>query len=214
MRTVTTTLPAEMAVCDGLAYSLWLPSGTPKGGEVILHGAGSCKESHHDYARFVLPVGLAAIAFDQRGHGASEGPMDGRALDDVARIATLLRERIGDPDAALAIRGSSMGGCLGIRAAPIVRARAVVAICPAGVAGLRRALANRTLRFDADVPSLDAMLAQQDLEATVRSLEVPLLLLHAEGDEVVPVEQSRELATQMSAPGSRLIAIPGGHHRS
>jgi len=81
-------------------------------------------------------------------------------------------------------------------------------------AGLRRALANRTLRFDADVPSLDAMLAQQDLEATVRSLEVPLLLLHAEGDEVVPVEQSRELATQMSAPGSRLIAIPGGHHRS
>jgi alpha-beta hydrolase superfamily lysophospholipase len=207
MRTVTVEKPAQIAVHDGLAYSLWLPSNEPKGGVVILHGAGSCKESHHDYARFVLPAGLAAIVFDQRGHGASEGPMDGRALDDVATIASLLRERIGGPDAPLAIRGSSMGGCLAILAAPLTRARAVVAICPASVPGLRRGLANGTLQFDADVPSLDAMFAEQDLDATV-------LLLHAEGDEVVPVEHSRELARHMSAPGSRLITLPGGHHRS
>ena len=181
----------------GLAYSLWLPAGEPKGGVVILHGAASCKESHHDYARFVLPAGLAAIVSDQRGHGASEGPMDGRALDDVATMAWPLRERIGAPDAAVAIRGSSMGGCLAILAAPIVRARVVVAICPASVEGLRRALANRTLQFDADVPSLDAMFAEQDLNATVGSLEMPLLLLHAEGDEVVPVEHSRELASHI-----------------
>jgi len=41
---------------------------------------------------------------------------------------------------------------------------------------------------------------------------VPLLLLHAEGDEQVPVEHSRELARV--APRARLLAIPGGHHRS
>jgi uncharacterized protein len=152
--------------------------------------------------------------FDQRGHGASETPMDGRALTDVGAMAALLRERIGGVDAALAIRGSSMGGCLAILAAPIVRARAVVAICPASVRGLRTALAKGTLQFEADVPSLDAMFAEHDLAQTVRSLEVPLLLLHAEGDEVVPVEHSRELARNMSAPGSRLIAVPGGHHRS
>jgi uncharacterized protein len=214
MRTVSVARPAEMAIHDGLAYSLWLPAGEPKGAVVILHGAASCKESHHDFARFVLPAGFAAIAFDQRGHGASDGPMDGRALDDVASMASLLRERLGEPDAPLAVRGSSMGGCLAILAAPIVRARAVVAICPASVEGLRRALANGTLEFDVDVPSLDAMLARHDLAETVRSLEIPLLLLHAEGDEVVPVEHSRELAKHVSDPRSRLIAIPGGHHRS
>jgi alpha-beta hydrolase superfamily lysophospholipase len=213
-RTVTIAQPAEMAVQDGLAYSLWLPAGEPKGGVVILHGAASCKESHHDFARFVLPAGLAAIVFDQRGHGASESPMDGRALTDVGTMAALLRERIGGVDAAVAIRGSSMGGCLAILAAPIVRAHAVVAICPASVPGLRRGLANGTLQFEADVPSLDAMFAEHDLAATVSSLAAPLLLLHAEGDEVVPVEHSRELARHMSAPGSRLIAVPGGHHRS
>ena len=43
-------------------------------------------------------------------------------------------------------------------------------------------------------------------------LDVPLLLLHAEGDEQVPVEHSRELAAL--APNARLLAVPGGHHRS
>jgi hypothetical protein len=36
--------------------------------------------------------------------------------------------------------------------------------------------------------------------------------MHAEGDEQVPVEHSREL--ERLAPSARLIAIPGGHHRS
>jgi pimeloyl-ACP methyl ester carboxylesterase len=38
--------------------------------------------------------------------------------------------------------------------------------------------------------------------------------LHAEGDEQVPVEHSRELARLTRNPRSRLIAVPGGHHRS
>jgi alpha-beta hydrolase superfamily lysophospholipase len=211
---VNVALPAEIAVHDGLAYSLWLPSEPPKGGVVILHGASSCKESHHDYARAVRAAGFAAIAFDQRGHGASDGPMDGRALDDVGAIAALLRERIGDPDAPLALRGSSMGGCFAILAAGPARARAVVAICPASTSGLRRALASDTLQFTADVPALDAMLAGHDLVTAVQSLEAPMLLLHAAGDEVVPVEHSRELETHLRVPGSRLIVVPGGHHRS
>jgi uncharacterized protein len=39
-----------------------------------------------------------------------------------------------------------------------------------------------------------------------------LMLQHAEGDERVPVEGSREL--HAAAPGSRLVAVPGGDHRS
>jgi uncharacterized protein len=216
MRTVTSALPTEVAVDDGLSYSLWLPPGEPpfKRGVLILHGAGSCKESHHDYARFVLAAGYAALVFDQRGHGASQGPMDARAVQDVATMAELLRTRIGASDAALALRGSSMGGYLAIVAAPLVAAGAVVAICPASAEGLRRALATDRMNFSADVPALDGLLATHELVDTVRTLRMPLLLLHAEGDEQVPVQHSRELAQHFSAPGSRLIAVPGGHHRS
>jgi uncharacterized protein len=216
LRSVTAAFPVEIGIHDGLAYSLWLPSkeGVARAGVVILHGAGSSKESHHDYARVVLAAGFAAVVFDQRGHGASEGPMDGRVLHDIASMAGLLRARIGDPDAALVLRGSSMGGYLAILAAPLVRAGVVVAICPASAAGLRRSLAAGLLGFDADTGALDAFLAAHELPAAVQALEIPLLLLHAEGDEQVPVEHSRELAELMSGPGSRLITVPGGHHRS
>ena len=41
----------------------------------------------------------------------------------------------------------------------------------------------------------------------------PLILLHAEGDEQVPVELSREVHARAAEP-KKLIVVPGGHHRS
>jgi alpha-beta hydrolase superfamily lysophospholipase len=215
-RTITPVTPVEIGNEDGLAFSLWIPDGAdpPQGGIVILHGAGSSKESHYDYARAALPLGFAALAFDQRGHGDSDGPMDARVIDDTAAMAAMLRRRLGQPAAPIALRGSSMGGCLAILAAPAAGAAAVVAICPASPEGLRRGLAANAFPFEADVRGLDALLASQDLFSAVESLEHPVLLLHAEGDEQVPVEHSRELATRLRDPESRLIAVPGGHHRS
>jgi alpha-beta hydrolase superfamily lysophospholipase len=215
-RVVTAARPAEIDELDGLAYSLWLPetNRSVRGGVVILHGAGSCKENHHDFARALLAVGLASIALDLRGHGASAGPLDGRVLDDIAAIAAYLRGSLGGAGAPIVLRGSSMGGYLALLAAPVIDAAAVVAICPAGAAGLRRGLADGRFSFEADVAALDAFLASHELQATVAGLRMPVLLLHAEGDEQVPVEHSRELAAQLRALGSRLITVPGGHHRS
>jgi uncharacterized protein len=217
LRTITPVVPAEIARHKGLAYALWLPDRAPlRGGVAILHGAGSCKESHYDFCRALLPLGFASVSFDQRGHGESDGPMDGRALEDVHAIAALLRERTGAGTPVM-LRGSSMGGYLALVAASeqSVEAAAVVAICPASAGGLRRALRTGEHRFDADTERLSALLAEHDdLHATVDSLEIPILLLHAEGDEVVPVQHSRELAGHLRHPSSRLIVVPGGHHRS
>ncbi len=213
-RTVTAPRPADSGRHDGLAYALWKPAQAPRAGVVILHGAGSCKESHYDYARALNAAGIAAIVFDQRGHGDSDGPMDGRALEDVRTIAGVLRSGCEVPWLPLALRGSSMGGYLALLAAPTIDARAVVAICPASAEGLRRGLRAGTLRLDADIPNLDALLGIHDLHDTVSALEQPVLLLHAAGDEQVPVEHSRELATRLRSPASRLIVVPGGHHRS
>jgi len=204
MRYETPAPPAEVGKTDGLAYTLWLPEGDPWAGVVIIHGAGSSKESHHDFARAARSAGLAAVCFDQRGHGESEGAMDGRVLDDVATVAALLG------DLPLAVRGSSMGGYLAIVASERLRARAAVAICPASADGLARGLRNREFEFRADVDSLAAFLAEHPLD--VAGLDTPLLLLHAEGDERVPVAHSRELARL--APRAELVVVPGGHHRS
>jgi uncharacterized protein len=215
-RPSTAALPAEIGQVEGVSYSLWLPQADAaiRGGVVIVHGAGSCKENHHDFARAALGAGLGAIAFDLRGHGSSEGRLDGRVLEDIGAVAGVLRSRLGSDAAALAIRGSSMGGYLAVVAAQAIGARAVVAICPASAEGLRRGLAKGNLGFEADAAALDRFLEAHDLGEAVESLDIPLLLLHAEGDEVVPVALTRELARRMRAPQSRMIALPGGHHRS
>jgi uncharacterized protein len=207
MRTVHTEPPAEQGVRDGLAYALFLPDEPAAGGVIVLHGAGSQKENHFDFARLCRAAGLAAVVFDQRGHGASGGALDGRAIDDVATIAALL------PDGApVALRGSSMGGWLALAAAGAVGAAAVVAICPASSDQLARGLRDGRFDFGADPATLAPLLESVDLTAAAAALGDRLLLMHAEGDESVPVEQSRAL--HAAAPDSRIEVVPGGDHRS
>ncbi len=190
---------------DGLAYELLLPEDEPRGGVVILHGAGSCKENHRDFAQACARAGLAALAFDQRGHGASEGALDGRVLDDVASMAALLPAGV-----PVFLRGSSMGGFVALAAAARTGAAGVVAICPAGSEMLLDGLRSGRFDFRADRVALEPLLASVDLAAAARALGPRLLLVHAEGDESVPIAHSRRL--RAAAAGSRLLTLAGGDH--
>lgn len=198
--------PTTLGRADGLSYALFLPDEPAPGGVVVLHGAGSCKENHFDFARRCRDAGLAAVAFDQRGHGGSEGPMGAGAVDDVIAVAELL------PPGPRGVRGSSMGGFLALAAGARMDAAAVVAICPASAEALALGLRSGRLHVRADHPAVEALLAASDLAGAAAALGPRLLLLHAEGDEQVPVAHSRALHAQ--APGSRLVTVDGGHHRS
>jgi uncharacterized protein len=198
--------PAEQGVRDGLAYALFAPAGPAVGAVVVVHGAGSRKENHFDFARACTAAGLAAVVFDQRGHGASAGALDARALDDVATMAALL------PEGPVALRGSSMGGWVALAAAASAGAATVVAICPASGEQMRGGLRERRWSVPVDEGALDRLFATVDLGAAAAALGGGLLLQHAEGDETVPVARSREL--HAAAPGSRLVVLPGGTHRS
>lgn len=199
--------PDEQGVHEGLAFALFVPDDEAAGGVVVLHGAGSQKENHYDFARLCRAAGLAALAFDQRGHGASAGALDGRAIEDVATVAALL-----PPGVPVALRGSSMGGWLALAAASAVDAAAVVAICPASSEQLGRGLRDGRFEFAAEPATLTPLLGSVDLAAAAAALGDRLLLMHAEADESVPVEHSRAL--HAAAPDSRIEVVPGGDHRS
>ena len=205
--------PERMDAHNGLSYALFLPEGEPRCGVLILHGAGSAKESHFDFARLCRAQGMAALAFDARGHGRSEGELGPGALDDAVAMLGLLREHA----PAVALRGSSMGGWAAIHAAARAGdAAAVVAICPAPEDLLLRSLRAGGLReARADAGALVPWLESLDLYAAAASLgpRTALLLLHARGDEQVPWTVSEELHAAASEP-KRLLVLPGGHHRS
>jgi uncharacterized protein len=180
---------------------------------VILHGAGSAKESHFDFARGCRADGIAALAFDARGHGRSSGQFGPTAIADVQAMVGLLRRHVG----GVALRGSSMGGFQAIHAAAADPSlSSVVAICPAPETSLRRMLrSDEPLRFRCDVPATERWLESLDLHDSARRLgpRTALLLLHARGDEQIPWTVSEELHAAAHDP-KRLLLLPGGHHRS
>ncbi len=205
--------PPELGMHDGLAYALFLPEEEPRTGVVILHGASSAKESHFDFARVCRDSGLAALAFDARGHGRSEGTFGPGALDDVLSMCALMRGHA----PAVALRGSSMGGFCAIHAGALEPSlAAVVAICPAPQDRLLRGLRSGELsNFAVDRVSVEPWLRSLDVYEAVGRLgpETALLLLHARGDEQIPYTVSEELYAAAHEP-KRLLVLPGGHHRS
>ena len=185
---------------------------------IILHGAGSRKENHGDFARMCAAGGWATISYDQRGHGESEDEMSPAALNDVAKMARFLVTERGVDAARVCVRGSSMGGFWAIHAAATSSAIAgAIAICPAGEEHLTRMLGGDDLGFRISTEgrgSLKAWLGEHDLrEAAELMGEKPLIILHASGDERIPSDFSQEVDARKPQP-KKLVILPGGHHRS
>jgi len=208
-----TPTPPELGIREGLAYALFMPEGEPDAGVVVLHGAGSAKESHFDFARGCRADGIAALVYDARGHGESDGSFGPGAIDDALAMVELLRVHA----ARVALRGSSMGAFQAIHAgARDPSVCAVVAICPAPEAGLLRFLrSGQQLEFRCDADACGPWLESLDLAEAAARLGpgTALLLMHARGDERVPYAVSERLYEAASEP-KRLLLLPGGHHRS
>jgi uncharacterized protein len=217
MRLPSPRTASDRGVHEDRPYELWLPADGdgPWPGIVVLHGAGSRKENHADFARAASGYGWAALTFDQRGHGESEDEMSPAAFNDIGKMARLLTGADGVDPTRICLRGSSMGGFLAIHAAATTDSIAgAVAICPAAEDGLRRALKRGELEMRADSDSLDAWLAEHDVRDAVELMGAkPLLLIHARGDETIPYTWSEELYEHAAEP-RKLIVLPGGHHRS
>ncbi len=189
----------RVAAADGTelaACHLPAPRGAP--GVVVVHGLGSRKENHLDFAALAADRGLAVVAVDLRGHGQSAGALGPGILDDVLAAVGLLEgaghDRIG-------LRGSSLGGFLALHAAerrPAVRA--VVAICPATAGGLSR-------RLGESWPATFGELGERPLRPGVARG-----YWHARGDEQVHWAGTFALANASPPPRRLRIAMGGSHH--
>jgi fermentation-respiration switch protein FrsA (DUF1100 family) len=144
--------------------------------------------------------------------------MSAEAIGDLDAIARLLAAREGVDAGRVCARGSSLGGFVAIHGAAGSEAIAgVIAICPAGEQHLLRGLRHETLEMRTDEGSrraLELWLSEHDLRTAVTALRGrPLILIHADADEQIPSDWSRLLYEAAGEP-SRLIIVPGGHHRS
>jgi len=216
---------------DGLSIAarvVWPDAPAPAPGLIVCHGFGSCKENHAAFAAQAAERGWVVLSFDFRGHGASDGCVDSRTINDVGAALHWLRRQPGVDPAHIAVRGSSMGGYFAIHAAGRWPDLACcVALNPPDEARLG------TLLRDAGNPAtfygqwrargagfprvmgcdLACWLEGNDVYRAVTTLAPrPLLLVHCLGDAQVPADISRHLYAQAQEPKTlRLLA--GGDHR-
>jgi len=219
------TIPQRLTVVtdDGLrlAALLYRPSGAAAGAVLVCHGAGSRKENHGDFALRAVARGFAALSFDFRGHGESEGTDDGGGEGDVLACAAALRAATGAP--WLAARGSSMGAYLTLSAAarePRLFHR-IAALCPAdegamlaGFDRLESMIADDdpdAFAFGAwDLPAVRAWYLRRDLALVTDGLP-GVLIVHARDDESVPFAASERLFARLGEP-KRLLGLDRGGH--
>jgi pimeloyl-ACP methyl ester carboxylesterase len=162
----------------------------------VVHGLGSRKENHADFAGAAAAAGMAALAVDLRGHGPSGGEPDGGLLEDVLAALGELAARGHGP---LGVRGSSLGGLLALHAGRVdPRVRAVVALCPAQPDSLAE-------RLGSDWPRRLSPEPPDHPDGVARGL------WHATGDDRVPWGSTFALAARTPPPVRLRIALGGGH---
>jgi acetyl esterase/lipase len=200
---------------------LHLPPGPgPHPVTVVIHGgfwrAKYGKRVSRAIAADLARRGRAAWNIEYRRIGRGQGGGWPATFDDVAAAIDLLAQRA-DPRLDLddvSVIGHSAGGQLALWAATrrngaltLRRVVAQAAPCDLRAAGAAHDLLGGT---PDEVPERYAQANPTELVP----IGVPVLLVHGEEDETVPVRRSREFATTARAAGDDVTLIeplPGGH---
>jgi pimeloyl-ACP methyl ester carboxylesterase len=101
-------------------------------GAVLCHGFGNEQAAFEVSAREMAVEGVMTLTFDFRGHGESEGVLDGHIVEDVIDAWNYLHARPEVDRKRMGLIGHSMGAISSVIAAGKIRkAKAIVALaCP------------------------------------------------------------------------------------
>ncbi|MFL5732409.1 MAG: alpha/beta hydrolase [Chloroflexia bacterium] len=211
-----------------LAANLYLPAPRDEwvSGIIVCHGFGSCKENYAAFGELASSMGFAVLVMDLRGHGESGGAVDGNIFNDVAAAHVYLQSRSEVNPTSISIRGASLGGWLAIHtAAHLIDIGPIVAYSPISetlftilmeeVAMVQRGHTSNVVPESlprVDVTSVAVLLHRLDIVKAARHLSPrPLLLVHCEGDQVVPSHVTDRIYEGAFEPKT-LWLLPGGDH--
>lgn len=194
---------------DGVRVHGWYlpPPGEPRWTVLLAHGNGGNISHRLDRTLFLQSkLGAAVLLFDYRGYGKSEGSPDEEGTYRDARAAHrwLVEDKRVAAD-SLVLFGESLGSAVALDLALSRPCRALVLESPfASIPAMARAV----YPF---LPLWPLVRTRYDNEAKVPRLAVPLLVLHGDRDEVVPLAQGRRVFEAAPEP-KRFFTIPGAGH--
>jgi len=195
----------RVTAADGVGLHGWWIKGRGETALVWYHGnAGNISHRLENARELVERFGLDIFLVDYRGYGLSEGApsepglyADGLAVYDEARAK-------GFAPGAIVLFGRSLGASVAVEVALAREARAIILETPF------RSLPAMAREHYPFVPTF-LIRTRYDSEAKIPRLRVPVLVLHGDRDEIVPLSHAQRLFDLAPEP-KRFFLIRGAGH--
>lgn len=184
---------------------------------IQFHGNAENITSHHRSVTWLARAGYNVFVFDYRGYGASAGrPSRAGVQDDAVAAIRYVRSRPDVDPNRLVLFGQSIGGAIAIAAAAAapdgVRAVIAESAFASYRAIAREKLGQLWLTWPLQWPL--GFLVSDDhspVEAIARLAPIPVLLVHATDDPIVPFHHSETLLAAAREPKTLWAVFGDGH---
>lgn len=198
--------PADTGLnLKGLLYKV------PGSEDIVLfsHGNGGNLNYCRSFLAAVLKAKVSVFAYDYRGYGMSQGsPSVDGVIDDAEAAYDYLRNRLGYESSRIVLYGSSLGGGVSTQLARLRQCKAIMLDStfqsPEILVKERFPIFNIYPGFLWFRPALDNLdfMAHNNL---------PVLIMVARNDEVIPWSHSKSLA-RTAAGSARLVVFDHSKH--
>lgn len=178
---------------------------------LFFHGNGEVVSDYDGIAPFYHQIGLNLVVADYRGYGLSKGVP---TLTDLAKDCHLIFKEVKEELSRRNLRrdlwvmGRSLGSISAIELAYHHQDSIKGLIIESGFPSVVRLMAHFGM------PSLGTNLKkiEQGCLEMIRAISLPTLIIHGEEDQIVPVENARDLYYHLGAKEKEILIIPGATH--
>ncbi|MCW3981944.1 MAG: lysophospholipase [Candidatus Bathyarchaeota archaeon] len=180
---------------------------------LYFHGNGEIVDDYDSSAHFYTNQGINLFVADYRGYGFSNGtPTLTNLMNDTHKVFEESRRILNEYGSRnLFVMGRSLGSIPAIEAAyhyqSLLRGL-ILESCPAN--NLRQYLAP-FIESDHSLWNDDSPLLNK---VRLRSIAIPTLIIHAEGDSLIPLAEGKELYTNSASRDKHLEIIPNADHNN
>ena len=198
----------RFTAADGVMLHGWFVPGRNGATLVLLHGnAGNISGRLRRLAELHRRLGMNVLIFDYRGYGLSEGrPSEKGTYLDAEAALDYVGSRGDVDEGRVALFGHSLGTAIAVETT--VR-REVYALLLESPFTSIRAMAGHNYPF---VPGIGMILrTKYDSLSKIENVGTPLLVLHGDRDDTVPIRMGRALYEAAVEP-KRFLAIEGAGH--
>lgn len=197
---------------DGTDLHGWLMPArgkSPLGTVVFSHGNAGSIGHHLGLVMWLVEAGYNVFMYDYRGFGKSGGSVDRRGmLNDVQAAFSHISSRNDIDSTRIISYGHSLGGAKSITAIAEKPVRGLRAMVIDGTFSSYRSMARKV------AGDLGANLITDDyspIDFIGKVQTTPILVVHGNRDEVVPLEQGKQLYQLANEPKT-LFEVEGGTH--